>query len=145
MSNDKENNSLIIYNLAVYYFEEVFIKSINILNDREYKELEGYLINLKDYENIKKLIDYKNNKPQISPHYLGKKIEIKEKDKKFQIKEIEFKTSKYFINMLFNGNKYILISKQLWEILCDEKQKKSSPVKYEINNSSIILYLNTLV
>ena len=88
MNNDKENNSLIIYNLAVYYFEEVFIKSIHFFTDREYKELEGYLINLKDYVNIKKLIDYKNNKPQISPHYLGKKIEIKEKDKKFQIKEI---------------------------------------------------------
>ena len=161
MENEELNNKIIIkYNLAIYNFEENFIKEINGYKvkvkdkdkEKEVKDkvkdkviLEGYLINHNDYEEVKEKINYKNNINEIRKnyHYSDIKIEIKEKEKIFNIKDIEFKTPKFFMNMISNGNKYILINKELWDVICEPTIKDSPPVKYEINKSSIILHLDS--
>ena len=59
-----------------------------------------------------------------------------------QIKDIEIKSINYLINMLHNNNKYIIINKELWKIICDKNLKYNPPINYEIDNLNIILNLD---
>ena len=89
------------------------IYSPNNLNGTEHK---GYLINFKDYEEIKENIS---------------KIKINNKNVReinFKINQIEFKTSHYLINMILNGNKYIFINTDLWKLICDKDRIKECPI-----------------
>ena len=77
------------YNNAILNFEEY-------LNTIYYKSKinKGHLINLKDYENFKEKINYLNtiSKTNDAP--------LSDLDKIFSIKQIEFNTSSYLINMI---------------------------------------------
>ena len=80
----------------------------------------GYLIKLEDYEGLKTKLLTKNGIDIISnPKCL---------------KEIKFRSTKYFINMLLNGNDYILINSNLWEIFGISKNNNSvKPIMYSID------------
>ena len=95
MSSNKKNELLIKYSHAIKTFEEN-IKNYN-KRDNKYK---GYLINLNDYNNFKKQVNYEANKNSFV-----KNFEIKENEKKFFISDLKIKTNQYLINMLYNGNK----------------------------------------
>ena len=141
MGADQDNNDpLIEYNRAIYDFEEKYRKILyyNIKAD-ELRECEGYLINLKEYDDLKQKIYYNNYK--MNPNSIPQ-IKIKGQEKQLKIKEIKFRTSKYLTNMILNGNKYTIISKELWEIICDITQKDKTPVKYDIYISKLILHLD---
>ena len=131
------------YNLAIYNFEEKYIKNNNASKDKIIN-LDGYLINNDYYENFKSKINYNSNINNIIKTYQysgDKKIEMNEQEKKFKIKDIDFKTPKYFMNMLYNGNKYILINKELWDVICEPTLKNTTPFKYDIDFTSITLHL----
>ena len=138
------NDPLIAYNLAIFNFEEKYRKNAynNNIKSDEIKNCEGYIINLKEYDDLKLKINYNNYKIQIKPNSFPK-IKIKDEEKQFKIKEIEFRTSKYLINMILNGNRYIIINKELWEAICDITQKEKPPVKYDIYISKLILHLDS--
>ena len=80
----------------------------------------GYLIKLEDYEGLKTKLLTKNGIDIISnPKCL---------------KEIKFRSTKYFINMLLNGNDYILINSNVWEIFGISKNNKCvKPIMYSID------------
>ena len=81
-------------------FENTYIKD-KFINYKKYKPHTGYLIKLESYNAIKKTIGQYYNKWTNASTIL-KSIST--------LEEIEFKTSTYLINMLLNGNKYIIIN-----------------------------------
>ena len=129
-NNEIKLDPLTKYNLAICNYEEKYIKNNNASKEK-INNLDGYLINIDYYENLKANINYKNNINNIikTYQYVGDaKIEINEQEKQFKIKDIDFKTPKYFMNMLYNGNKYILINKELWDVICEPTLKNTTPV-----------------
>ena len=93
--------------LKIYIYKiktlETSIKSFNS-KDSAYK---GHIINYEEFKNLKKSVEYDKNKNIANT----KKFDIKDSEKKIFIKELEFKTSQYLMNMLLNGNKYLIIFK----------------------------------
>ena len=82
---------------------------------------QGYLIDFKDYEEYKKnKISGKNN--------IGKKLH-----------QIQFKTASYLINMILNGNKYIIIDSESWNNILPDEKEIESPIDYSKNIAYIII------
>jgi len=124
-----------VLKIYVYYinaFEEK-VKNYNVKKPKN----KGYLINLNDYNELKNKIKYEKNKILKNPNT----YEIDEKDK-IIIKDLDFKTNQYLINMILNRNKYIIIDFSLWKIICSKDKEKITPVDYEIDNNNNLLTLN---
>ena len=94
---------------------------------------KGYIINLKDYEIIKKKIkNYENDKNINENNFFD-----------FNIKQIEYKSLNYLMNMILNGNEYIIIIEDLWKIISDKNvQKYEKSIEFIINSNKVTLYLN---
>ena len=96
--------------------------------------IEGYLINLSSYKKFKnKILNYNTD----NDDNLKELNEIKNT----KLKPIEFKTSKYLMNMLFNGNIYIIINKLIWNIF-GELTNTEAKILYTIENNNIIFNLD---
>ena len=129
MSNGSSN-----YNSLLKYYQEAITNFKNDIKDNfdnylNYinKPHRGYLIKLEDYENLKTKLFSQNGKDIISnPRCL---------------KEIEFRSTRYFINMLLNGNDYILINNDLWNIF-GINNNYSEPIMYKISFHDIIFKLD---
>ena len=133
----KRKNSLLDQLLLNKYYNAI-LNFEEYLNTIYYKSKinKGHLINLKDYENFKEKIKYLNaiSKTNDAP--------LSDLDKIFSIKQIEFNTSSYLINMINNDNKYILINSDLWKILCDKGEESTFIITYEIKSNNIIFQLD---
>ena len=114
---------------------ENYIKDLNSTHDDKFEKHHGYLINLKKIEEIKHKINYEQNKSKYIDFNFSPSDGVQKKD--YTIEEIEFRDSNYLLNMLFNGNKYILINEDLWKLLCKEGKENTPPIIYEINYSKI--------
>ena len=139
--DDLVNDKIILlkYQKAIYKFnkklEEIYSYN-NSNNNREYK---GHLINLKDYEDFIKKINYEKNKYSVNNSVVDENISDSEKI--YKIKQIEFITSQYLFNMIYNDNKYIIINNDLWKILCNKGEENNLLIKFEINSNNITLKL----
>ena len=139
MDSQNKRDELIKYNEAIFDFEENYLKEIykNIDN----KEKDGYLIKSEDLNELKENISYReyqrykstSNDCFIKNYDFNKLKNIK------KIKQIEFKTSQYLVNMIFNDNKYIIINEKLWKILCDKENENDLSIKYNINSDNLTL------
>ena len=116
-----------LYNKNIFTFEEEYIK--NLKPNKAYK---GNLINLADYNDLKKITQYDKSKKLIYLKADSSKIIDQKKLKK--IKEIKLRTSRYLINMLCNDNQFILISSDLWKFISKEKDNGNS-FSYKIDNN----------
>ena len=135
----KKLDELIKYNEAIFDFEENFLKEIykNIDN----KEKEGYLIKSEDLNELKENISYREYlryKNKSNDHFI-KNYDFNKLNNIKKIKQIEFKTSQYLVNMIFNDNKYIIINEKLWKILCDKENENDLSIKYIINSDNLTL------
>ena len=132
---DKNLNQILKnkYTAIISNFEE-YLK--NLKNNTSHK---GYLIDLKQLNDIKKKIDYKNNVKSLSKIYKNNNLKISEKI--LTIKDIEFKTSQYLINMIYNDHQYILIDRELWKALCEAGRENDENIEYKIYNNDIIFTL----
>ena len=131
---DKENlniiNDFIKYNSAIINFENK-IKEIYCNINKENNK--GYLINLKDFNEFKEIINYDKYKIfglRNKDDYI-KYIDLNKCKKIKKVKQIKINTSQYLINMIFNDNKYIIINENLWNIICDKEE--NYPIFYDIN------------
>ena len=144
MNKDNINkfyDEFIKYNSAISNFEN-YIKEIEIYNNIDNKEKKGYIVNYKDFEELKvNILHEKYNLFGVKDFESFQKVSDKIKFnniKKFR--QIEFKTSQYLINMILNDNKYIIINEELWKVIYDEKYENDSPIIYYIDSDS--LYFN---
>ena len=131
---------LMKYKIAIYNFEEIYIKNIYSKQNENIKN-KGYLVKLEDFKNLKEKIKYSyfeiNYKNDDS-----EKVQLNEYEKKFFIQQIEFNTSRYLLNMIDNGNEYIIINENLWKVVCDKGKENEPYFEYEINSNNIILNLD---
>ena len=127
---NKNSFSLIKYIKGFYEFEK-YLNQINSKHSDKFEPHDGYLINLSKIEAIKKAINYDNYKYQY--HNYETTPENTDSTKYYTIEEIKFRSSDYLLNMLFNGNKYILINSKLWKLLCKKGEENIAPIRYEIN------------
>lgn len=123
------------------HYVKAFIEFDDYINEKnadrgdKFKPDYGYLINLEIIEEIKQKINYQTNKYyyqnlNTDPIDGAQKME-------FRIQDIQFKNSDYLLNMLFNGNKYIIINQKLWKMLCKEGKENTNPFIYEFNYRKI--------
>ena len=143
---DDEKNELIEfsnYNKAIFEYEDI-IEKFNKFDDKNsesFKKRNGYLIESKEYEKLKNNLNCKDIKEKDRKKGKYKKYFKKNNFKKIKkIKPFEIKSVQYFINMLLNNNEYIIITDDLFDIICEIKYKYQSNVTYSINKSQIILY-----
>ena len=126
MSSDIKEDILIKYAHKIKTLEEN-IKSYN-KKDNKFK---GYLINLNDYNELKKRGNYEKYKNSFL-----KNFDISDKEKKFTIKELEIKTNHNLINMLLNGNKYIIVDSSFHKVICEKGNLYISAVDYAITENT---------
>ena len=125
-------------NILNYYRNEIYNFEYNMLsfqyhNSNNIFEASGYLINLKDYNELKELIGYNNyNQNMNYINYINSYEDI------IPLKQIEFRNYDYIINMLLNGNEYILITPELWKVFCNKEKIDEPPTEYKIFNQQII-------
>ena len=112
--------------------------NITALNKKDFT-LTGYIINLDDYYHLKKIINYEKNKKLDIPN----NFIIKDDEKLITIKELEFKTSQYLMNMLLNGNKYIIVDSSFHKVICEKGNLYISAVDYAITKNT--KYLNLIL
>ena len=135
---NKDADSLKRYKLEIDTFENSYLKD-NFSNYKiydhttlnyKYNKHSGYLINLDCYLDLKEKID--NYFKKLS--FASTVIQSLNK-----LNNIEFRTSSYLVNMLFNSNKYIIINTRLWNIFGEKEN--NSPISYIIDGDFIILTL----
>ena len=139
MDSQNKRDELIKYNEAIFDFEENYLKKIykNIDN----KEKDGYLIKSEDLDELKENISYSKYKINRNGNkdYFNKNYDLNKLNDIKKIKQIEFKTSQYLVNMILNDNKYIIINEKLWKILCDKKYENDTSIKYNIDKENLTL------
>jgi len=128
--NFQEHSILIKYIKGIYDFES-YINNNKNQYSTTFNESFGYLINYEDYEELKIKINYQKNLKVYKP-YFSNPINSNT-TKYYTLEEIKFKDSKYLINMLFNGNKYIIINENFWKLICPENKENIPPIKFKIN------------
>ena len=141
-----QNHASLMKYIKGFYEFDLYINKINSNLTTKFHTHHGYLINLEKIDEIKRNINYDNYKI-IYQKSIQSQIDEEDNDKYFVIEELEFKDPDYLLNMLFNGNKYILINRDLWELLCEKNKENSISITYEINYSQIkfkLDYLNEL-
>ena len=134
------------YNWYIYAFEKFIDKIYKENKESVSKEkYKGYIVNLKEYENIKDNIEYKKVKPLLSSQ--GKpdfnKIVQNFNPNKFnsinKLKQIEFKTARYLFYKITNQENYIIINEELWNLIgCLGQNNNDSPINYTIEKENQI-------
>ena len=132
-----KSDALTKYKIGFKEFEN-YIKKINYNLRDNYELHHGYLINLNEIERIKQRINYNSNESI----YIQRNETSQDSTKYYTIKEIEFRNSDFLLNMIFNGNKYILINTTLWQLLCERNKEEKPSIKYYINKSKIKFQLD---
>ena len=131
MSSNIKEDILKKYAHAFKTLEEN-IKSYN-KKDNKFK---GYLINLNDYNELKKNIDYEKYKNSFLKNW-----DISDNEKKFTIKELELKTHQNLINMLLNRNKYIIVDPSFHKVICEKGNTYKVSAEYSITDNTNYLNL----
>ena len=125
---DNHKKLLIKYQKGIYDFENDYIKDI-FINYKKYDTHRGYLINLESYNAIK---------IQVGSYFKDFKNASKIVNNLNALEEIEYKTSTYLLNMLFNGNKYIIVNSKIWELFGDQERKNEAIIHYSVIKDNII-------
>ena len=137
---DFKNHSSIMKYVKEFYEFEQYINDMNLNLHESFEKHRGYLINLELIDRIKDKINYYTNK-RIFKNNASVSF-YDDKNKYYTIEEIKFRNADYLLNMIFNGNKYIMINRNLWKLLCKENEEDKEPIIYEINYSKIKFKLN---
>ena len=129
---DNHKKLLIKYQKGINDFENDYIKD-NFINYKKYDTHRGYLINLESYNAIKN---------QVGNYFKEFKNASKIVNNLNALEEIEYKTSTYLLNMLFNGNKYIIVNSEIWKLFGDQERKNEAKFLYSIDKDNIIFSLD---
>ena len=129
-----DNNLLLKYNRAIYIFEK-YVEDLYVKTDGMKC---GYLINLKDYEDLKQKVNYSKDNGRKSSL---KEIKLSDSEKIYTIKEIEKTTPEYLLDMINKGNKYIIVDQNFWKVICEKGEENNQPIWYytSLNNFSLAL------
>ena len=103
----------------------------------------GYLIDLKEFEKLKKELNYQLYNKNIYEYVddISLKLGILRSENKTynlnRIEKIEIFSSDEFLKMLDNKNEYIIINTDLWRVLCKKGKEKDNYIEYYLNKSEL--------
>ena len=80
---------------------------------------------MKDFKDLKKQVNYDKNKSNFFST-----VDIIESEKKFDFKELEKISGRYLINMLLNGNEYIIVDTTFYKIISKNVGKNPKTIDY---------------
>ena len=129
---NNEEKLLNEFRLQINDFENNYVKDI-FNNYKNYKrhQHEGYLINLESFEDLKN---------KIQKYFVGYINASKTLESLYKLSSLKINSSIYLINMIFNGNKYIIINKKLWQLF-GPKENLTAKISYKIEGEFIIFTL----
>ena len=130
-----DNNLLLKYNRAIYIFEK-YVEDLYVKTDGMKC---GYLINLKDYEDLKKKVNYNKDNAK---KYMQDEIKLSDSEKIYTIKEMENATSQNLIDMLKKGNKYIIVDQKFWKVFCEKGKENNRAIWYYVSQNNFSVTLN---
>jgi len=142
---NRDEMILYFYRYMIFNFETNISNNLN----KTIKSY-GYLIDLKDYEDLKNIIGYYNNKMYFSYdnnyfkyfYYQNNYPNINRYEKIMPLKQIKFRTSHFLVHMILNGNEYIIITPELWNAVRNIEAENEPSIEYEIRNGQIIITLD---
>ena len=109
------------------------------------EEYQGYLIEKKQIDEIKKDNDYDKIKALLENNKTFEKIKVQIQEKKEQIKEIipkKYNSSFDFKKDLRNDNSFIIIKQDYMGKLCSKNDSNGKEIKFKFENNSIIIIFN---
>ena len=156
VSDEREIDGVVLEKLSYEQIARIIDRmfELGIIEIPDLEQIKREDTSLNDYSYEDADLDEEDDAPEkYEPRYDSDYIKINEivkyntyiSRRNFKISQIEFKTSNYLINMILNGNQYILINTDLWQIICDEKYLSESPIIYTINKNELIIYLDDQV
>ena len=136
MENNKKyiNDNIEIYKKyceSIIEYENYLNEIYNDLNENN-EEYRGYLINSKEFENLKLDINldiYKALKQEYKEQIRIVLSSLISENKSIELKKFEqeeIKSLIEFSNKLQNNNEFILINIGLWKTICKKKKKMKS-------------------
>ena len=144
-NNDFWKNLFIKLNYLIYSFDK-FIEGIysNKQENSSQKKYKGYIINLKDYQELKNNINYNKVKPFFSHQNIQRQqiLQFCDINKIKKIKspnQIEFKTPRYLFYMINNKESYIIINEEIWNFLNGinkDNKTNGSYIEYTIGKNN---------
>ena len=138
MDKSKLKEKLIQYINAIKDYE-IYIKTIYKSHKENFNYHEGYIVNLKDFKNLKECIKYEVLKENNS--YLNnfeEKIQINSIP---TIRQIRINNSQDFIKAINNQKEYIILNKTLYHILSKDDNIYGPFFHYFIDDSKLSLIL----
>ena len=109
------------------------------------EEYQGYLIEKKQIDKIKKDNDYDKIRALLEKNETFEKIKVQIQEKKEQIKEIipkKYNSSFDFKKDLRNDNSFIIIKQDYMVKLCSKNNSNGKEIKFKFENNSIIIIFN---
>ena len=146
--DNKENvDKVYSYNMTLFEYEKQIRKIYE--NSGWSETFFGYIINLKDYEDLKKKIQYDKLKEYSNDEQLCKE-KIKEIINSMDIHGIENSNidrlkiydSNQLIQFLKKNNEYKIINEKIWKKICIKGKEKRPPILYYIEYPELTLVLN---
>ena len=137
MSKSKNEDS---YQHQVYKILDDLYRNEKFFKDYlEGQEFQGYLIEKRQIDKIKKDIEYDKIKPLIEKNESYENIKVKIKENNVKIKEIipkKFNSSSELITEL-NNKSFIIIKQERIGYLCNSNKSKGQEMKFKFENNSI--------
>lgn len=129
MSEEEIINLVYKYNLAILNYKN-YVKNI-YENYYYYSNVvyKGYLIELKYLKKWKEILSYKKLKTCLNCPYEFIKNEIKKycdfnKLNEFdKVEQVKYQNARYLISMMLNNNEFVIISEDLYKLICSKKNK----------------------
>ena len=145
-NNDNKINIIETIFISLFKFETI-IKNIKNSYNYEINYVEkGYLINLKEYENLKNVLNNENlynlyieGKKNLFDKKINELILLNKLKDNNKLKLVKINSINELIKLIKNKNEYILIDEDLMKIIC--VQNKNNYYNYKINNNILKLYI----
>ena len=141
-------NNIILCCKSIFEYENFLNQIYSNIKDNTNIKLEGYLIDLKEFEKFKIDIDYQLYKENIYDYKddISVKITLLFSENKPLIelkrfKQLKIKSNQELLNIFSNKNEYILINSEIWNYICKKGKESESFITYYINNSNLYFSL----
>ena len=143
--NNNMKEFFINYNYLIFSFEKFIERLYQNKEENSNNLIHGYLVNFKEYEDLKENLNYNKVKSFYSSQNIDKEKIIQHCDihklikiKNFKFHPIEFNTPRYLIYRLNNKDNFIIINEQIWNILGAKDEISKNYIEYKIEENNQI-------
>ena len=151
MEEEKRNELMNVFKNICFIFNhyQKYLDMIYENLNNNYIRHRGYLINLKEFEQLKNDVEYNfyedNNANEYEEHIKPKIDKLLEENKSIEFErfeQVKIESSKELLDLFNDNNEYIFINVDTWNNLCKKEEQNEPYYIYYINNSELIFSVN---